>query len=108
MENKMINLRNLSQNAINILVKAGHLDLTSEYWENEDYVNLYKEFLAETGTTKSPCGFNKFNVAVVNAKRKKTLYFKEQGICEWDTVRKEVKETFGKYRNERWRFNYVR
>ena len=108
MENKMINLRNLSQNAINILVKAGHLDLTSEYWENDDYVNLYKEFLAETGTVGEPCGFNKFNVAVVNAKRKKALYFKEQGLGEWDTVRKEVKETFGQYRNDRWRFNYVR
>lgn len=108
MENKMINLRDLSQDAINILVKAGHLDLSNEHHENKDYLKLYQDFLIETGTTKTPCGFNQFNVAIVNAKRKKTLYFKEQGICEWDTVRKEVKETFGQYRNERWRFNYVR
>ena len=56
MENKMINLRNLSQDAINILVKAGHLDLSDEYWKNEQYVKLYQDFLAETGTIKSPCG----------------------------------------------------
>lgn len=108
MENKMINLRDLSQSAINILVKAGHLDLSDKHWENEEYLKLYQDFLVETNSTKNPPGFNRFNVAVVNAKRKKTLYFKEQGLCEWDAVRKEVRDTFGQYRNKRWRYEYVR
>ena len=77
----MIKLKDLSNDARGILVKAIQLYRQSEFWEDKEYIKLYQESLGETKTVDNPPGFNKFNAAVLGMKRAmKTLTYKEHAV----------------------------
>jgi len=74
----MIKLKDLSNDARGILVKAIPLYQQNEFWEDQEYIKLYQEFLGETKTIDNPPGFNQFNGAILGMKRAmKTLTYKD-------------------------------
>lgn len=86
----MINLKELSEEARGILVKAIPLYRQENFWEDAEYIKLYQDFLGATKSTKSPPGFNKFNGAILGMKRKLPFLSYKTDDAEFDIFRKSV------------------
>ena len=105
----MILLKDLSEEARGTLVKAIPLYRQKEFWEDKEYIKLYQDFMTQTKTVKEPIGFNQFNRLCLAMKRSLKInpYTKENSVEE-DIVRKDVRETFANFRNQKWRVSYAK
>lgn len=72
----MIELKDLSEDARGILKKAIPYYSQKDFYQNEKYLELYKDFLAATNTTSNPYSFNEFNTAILRYKRWIPLTYK--------------------------------
>ena len=72
----MIELKDLSEEARGILKKAIPYYSQKDFYQNEKYLELYKDFLGATNTTSNPYSFNEFNTAILRYKRWIPLTYK--------------------------------
>ena len=77
METEMLKIRNLSEEARNVLKKAGPYTQVERFWEDETYLSLYKEFLGHTKYLPQRPTFNQFSGAASAMKKLAVLGYKE-------------------------------
>ena len=90
----MIELKDLSTEAKGILKQAIPYYSKKDFYKNEKYLGLYKEFLAATNMVNNPYTFNQFNTAILRYKRWIPLTYKDaEGEEGFDLEVKSLKES---------------
>ena len=85
----MIELKNLSEEARATLKKAIPYYSKEDFYQDEKYLELYKDFLMQTRAMGVKVSFNDFNTAILRYKRWMPLVYKGEGLDEYFDIEKK-------------------